>query len=85
MEEVEAERDSVLGAICRVKEKLQSVSDELCFFESDGDVTSTSMNDSSGSSGSKSSSNRSSSSTGSFFEKIEMDIRHKESEVQVMR
>jgi len=79
VEEVEKERDSVLGAICRVKEKLQSVTDELCIADLDLDPSPNDI-----SSGSNSSSN-SSYSKSSFFEGIQSDIRHKESEIQAMR
>jgi hypothetical protein len=81
--EVEAERDSVLGAICRVKEKLQSVTDELCVSDLDDD-----SDDLIGSRGSNSTSTGSSMSSGSkrsVLDEFQSSIRHKESEIQAMR
>jgi hypothetical protein len=86
VEEVEAERDGVLGAICRVKEKLQSVTDEICVFDSSGhDSGDHDRSNNSNSNDISSTSSGSSGSKGSFFEDIQRNIRHKESELQSLR
>ena len=84
MEQVEAERDGVLEAICRVKEQLQSVTDEMCQVGPEANSDQDCSHDVS-SGGSSSGSGSSRRSTGSFFGDIQSDIRHKESEIQSLR
>ena len=69
VEEVESERESVLNAISRVKENLQNVTQEIYAFESKG----------------SNSGDSSTSSSSSYFDELQRDIRHKESEIQALR